>query len=85
MTHEEIIKEFMRIRKYLQSRAKDIKARHGEKPDFANEMDEWHYEILMQLYKVIQEHECVNSVNGTYLSVDVRHPSGLGFGCGIEI
>ena len=55
MTHEEIIKEFREISKYLQSRAKDIKARHGEVPDFANEMDKWHYELLMQVCKTVVE------------------------------
>lgn len=67
MTHEEIIKEFREIREYLESRAEDIKARYGETPDFANEMDAWHYELLMQVCATIQEPQSIRP----YMRVEV--------------
>lgn len=60
MTHDEIVKELREIGRYLQEKGKNIKARYGEKPEFANEMDEWHYKILMQVCGTIEERECIN-------------------------
>ena len=67
MTHEEIVKEFRKIGKYLQNRAKDIKARYGENPVLANEEDKWHYELLMQVCQTVQEHQCIRP----YIEVQV--------------
>ena len=81
MTHDEIVKEFRRISKYLQSRAKDINVRNGENRDFANEMDKWHYELLMQVCATVQEPQSVTP----YIKIDVpdmRYAHGT---YGIEI
>ena len=81
MTHEEIVKELREIKKYLESKAQDIKARYGEKPELENEMDRWHYELLMQVCRTVQECECARS----YIRVEVPDMQFARAWYGIEI
>ena len=67
MTHEEIVKEIREIRDYLEKKAEDLKARNGEQPKFENEMDAWHYELLMQVCATVQEPKSVN----LYIKIEV--------------
>lgn len=59
MTHEEIVKELRKIGKYLQSKAKDIKARYGETPEFEDEVDKADYELLMDVCQAVREPQSV--------------------------
>ena len=83
MTHEEIVKEFRKIEKYLHSRAKDIKTRYGDEPDFASEKDEWHYKLLMQVCQTIQERK--SACLGAYMEVQVPDINYARNRYGIEI
>ena len=81
MTHEEIVKEIREIRDYLEKKAEDLKARNGEQPKFENEMDAWHYELLMQVCRTVQEPESVRP----YIKVEVPEMRFAKAGYGIEI
>ncbi|MBQ3347103.1 MAG: hypothetical protein II876_04785 [Synergistaceae bacterium] len=83
MTHEEIVRELQEIRKYLEGKAEGLKARYGDKPDFATEMDEWHYELLMQVCRTVREQESV--CLGAYLEVQVPDMQFAHGGYGVEI
>lgn len=81
MTHEEIVKELREIRSYLESKAEDIKARYGERPEFGDKLDEWHYKLLMQVCQTVQEPTSVRP----YISVEVPDINFAHSGYGIEI
>ena len=81
MTHEEIIREFREIEKYLKGKAESLKEQYGDKPEFATEQDEWHYELLMQVCRTVQESESVRP----YIKVEVPEMRFAKAGYGIEI
>ena len=83
MTHTEIVKEFRKIEKYLQSRARDIKKQYGEKPEFESEMDAWHFELLMQVCKTVKEEE--TELFGPLIKVDVPNMQFAHYGYSVVV
>lgn len=81
MTHQELVKEFREICEYLHEKAEIVKARYGEKPEIASEQDEWHYEILMQVCKTVEERDGVRP-QITVSIPDMQYGHGV-YGIGI--